>query len=63
MHLPDLGELRARWQAAERFYRRNQRLVDDSRTRMYELRKRDTGFAAGGEEAEERAADALEAEA
>jgi hypothetical protein len=29
---------------------------------MYELRKRDTGFAAGWEEAEERATDALEAE-
>jgi hypothetical protein len=34
-----------------------------SRTRVYELRKRDAGFAAGWEEAEERAADALEAEA
>jgi len=30
---------------------------------VYELRKRDEGFAAGWEEAEERAADALEAEA
>jgi hypothetical protein len=34
-----------------------------SRTRVYELRKRSPGFAAGWEEAEERAADALEAEA
>jgi hypothetical protein len=34
-----------------------------SRTRVYELRKRDASFAAGWEEAEERAADALEAEA
>jgi len=33
-----------------------------SRTRVYELRKRDRGFSAGWEEAEERAADALEAE-
>jgi len=34
-----------------------------SRTRVYELRKHDPAFAAGWEEAEERAADALEAEA
>jgi hypothetical protein len=34
-----------------------------SRTRVYELRKRDAGFAAAWDEAEERAADALEAEA
>ena len=38
-------------------------IAGTSRTRMYELRKRDTGFAAGWEVAEERATDALEAEA
>jgi hypothetical protein len=38
-------------------------IAGTSRTRVYELRKRDAGFAAGWEEAEERAADALEAEA
>jgi YspA, cpYpsA-related SLOG family len=27
---PDLGGVRTRWQAAERFYARNQRIVDDS---------------------------------
>jgi len=30
VHLPDLDGIRARWQAAERFYTRNQHLVDDS---------------------------------
>jgi hypothetical protein len=34
-----------------------------SRTRVYELHKRDTAFAEAWEEAEEQAADALEAEA
>src|SRR5215831_10392481 len=38
-------------------------IAGTSRTRVYELRKRDAGFAAGWEESEERAADALEAEA
>src|SRR6266478_1646160 len=38
-------------------------IAGTSRTRVYELRKRNSGFAAGWEEAEERAADALEAEA
>jgi hypothetical protein len=38
-------------------------IAGTSRTRVYELRKRNPGFAAGWEEAEERAADALEAEA
>jgi hypothetical protein len=38
-------------------------IAGTSRTRVYELRKRDAGFTAGWEEAEERAADALEAEA
>ena len=38
-------------------------IAGTSRTRVYELRKRDACFAAGWEEAEERAADALEAEA
>jgi hypothetical protein len=38
-------------------------LAGTSRTRVYELRKRDPAFAAGWEEAEEKAADALEAEA
>jgi hypothetical protein len=38
-------------------------MAGTSRTRVYELRKRDPAFAAGWEEAEERAADALEAEA
>src|SRR6516165_12683202 len=38
-------------------------IAGTSRTRVYELRKRDPAFAAGWEEAEERAADALEAEA
>ena len=30
VHQPDLGGVHARWQAAERFYARNQRIVDDS---------------------------------
>ena len=30
VHQPDLGGAHARWQAAERFYARNQRIVDDS---------------------------------
>jgi len=30
VHRPDLGGVQARWQAAERFYARNQRIVDDS---------------------------------
>ena len=30
VHEPDLDGVGARWQAAERFYARNQRLVDDS---------------------------------
>ena len=38
-------------------------IAGTSRTRVYELRKHDPAFAAGWEEAEERAADALEAEA
>lgn len=38
-------------------------IAGTSRTRVYELRKRDPVFAGAGEEAEERAADALEAEA
>jgi hypothetical protein len=38
-------------------------IAGTSRTRVYDLRKRDAGFAAGWEEAEERAADALETEA
>ena len=38
-------------------------IAGSSRTRVYELRKRNPGFAAAWEEAEERAADALEAEA
>jgi hypothetical protein len=38
-------------------------IAGTSRTRVYELRKRDPAFAAGWDEAEERAADALEAEA
>jgi hypothetical protein len=38
-------------------------IAGTSRTRVYELRKRNPGFAAGWEDAEERAADALEAEA
>jgi hypothetical protein len=36
-------------------------IAGTSRMRVYELRKRDPAFAAGWEEAEERAADALEA--
>ena len=38
-------------------------IAGTSRTRVYELRKRNPGFAAAWGEAEERAADALEAEA
>jgi hypothetical protein len=38
-------------------------IAGTSRTRVYELRKRDPSFAAGWVDAEERAADALEAEA
>ena len=38
-------------------------IAGTSRTRVYELRKRDTIFAAAWDEAEEQAADALEAEA
>ena len=38
-------------------------MAGTSRTRVYELRKHDAGFAAAWEEADERAADALEAEA
>jgi len=30
VHRPDLDGVRARWQAAERFYARNQQIVDDS---------------------------------
>jgi hypothetical protein len=30
VHRPDLDGVRARWQAAERFYARNQRIVDDA---------------------------------
>jgi nucleoside 2-deoxyribosyltransferase len=30
VHRPDLGGVHARWQAAERFYARNQRIVDAS---------------------------------
>jgi predicted Rossmann fold nucleotide-binding protein DprA/Smf involved in DNA uptake len=32
VHAPDLGGMRARWQAADRFYARNQRIVDDAET-------------------------------
>jgi hypothetical protein len=38
-------------------------IAGTSRTRVYELRKKDEEFAAAWEDAEERAADALEAEA
>ena len=38
-------------------------IAGTSRTRVYELRKHNPGFAAAWEDAEERAADALEAEA
>jgi hypothetical protein len=38
-------------------------IAGTSRTRVYELRKRDESFAAAWDEAEEHAADALEAEA
>lgn len=38
-------------------------IAGTSRTRVYELRKHDSGFASAWEEAEEQAADALEAEA
>jgi hypothetical protein len=38
-------------------------IAGTSRTRVYELRKRNPGFAGAWEEAEERAADALETEA
>lgn len=38
-------------------------IAGTSRTRVYDLRKRNPGFAAAWEEAEDRAADALEAEA
>jgi hypothetical protein len=38
-------------------------IAGTSRTRVYELRKRDTSFASAWDEAEEQAADALEAEA
>jgi len=38
-------------------------IAGTSRTRVYELRKYDPAFAAGWEEAEEKAADALETEA
>jgi hypothetical protein len=30
VHRPDLGGVHGRWEAAERFYARNQRIVDDS---------------------------------
>jgi predicted Rossmann fold nucleotide-binding protein DprA/Smf involved in DNA uptake len=30
VHEPDLDGVRVRWQAAERFYARNQRIVDDA---------------------------------
>ncbi|HEY1430417.1 MAG TPA: SLOG family protein, partial [Stellaceae bacterium] len=30
VHTPNLDGVRARWQAAERFYARNQRIVEDS---------------------------------
>jgi hypothetical protein len=30
VHRPDLHDVRARWQAAERYHARNQRIVDDS---------------------------------
>jgi hypothetical protein len=30
VHEPDLDGVRVRWQAAERFYARNQRIIDDS---------------------------------
>ena len=39
------------------------KIAGTSRTRVYELRNRDEAFAAAWEDAEERAADALEAEA
>jgi sugar (pentulose or hexulose) kinase len=32
VHVPDLGGVRARWQAADRYYARNQRIVDDAET-------------------------------
>jgi hypothetical protein len=38
-------------------------IAGTSRTRVYELRRRDAAFAEAWEEAEERAADVLEAEA
>jgi hypothetical protein len=38
-------------------------IAGTSRTRVYELRKHDSGFASAWDEAEEQAADALEAEA
>jgi hypothetical protein len=38
-------------------------IAGTSRTRVYELRKHDPGFASAWDEAEEQAADALEAEA
>ena len=38
-------------------------IAGTSRTRVYELRKRDAGFSSAWDEAEEQAADALEAEA
>ena len=38
-------------------------IAGTSRTRVYELRKHDLGFASAWDEAEEQAADALEAEA
>jgi hypothetical protein len=38
-------------------------IAGTSRTRVYELRKHNSGFASAWEEAEEQAADALEAEA
>jgi hypothetical protein len=38
-------------------------IAGTSRTRVYELRKCDSGFSSAWDEAEERAADALEAEA
>ena len=30
VHTPDLGGVRARWQATDRYYARNQRIVDDA---------------------------------
>jgi cell division ATPase FtsA len=30
VHKPDLGGVRTRWEAADRFYARNQHIVDDS---------------------------------